>query len=131
MPRLLKRFLLRVRATLSAQQDRDTRAELDLHLRLLEEEYLAKGVAPERRTTAGAARVRQPRRVPGRQPRPLLVPPDRGSRPRSALCRPRDAAVRRLHRHRGGIARRRHRRRHRDIRRDRGRHAAAAPRAQP
>jgi predicted permease len=46
MPRLLKRFLLRVRATLSAQQDRDTRAELDLHLRLLEEEYLAKGVAP-------------------------------------------------------------------------------------
>jgi len=46
MPRLLKRFLLRVRATLSAQQDRDTRAELDLHLRLLEEEYVAKGVAP-------------------------------------------------------------------------------------
>ncbi len=46
MPRLLKRFLLRLRATLSTQQDRDTRAELDLHLRLLEEEYLAKGVAP-------------------------------------------------------------------------------------
>jgi predicted permease len=46
MPRLLKRFLLRMRATLSAQQDRDTRAELDLHLRLLEEEYLAKGVGP-------------------------------------------------------------------------------------
>ena len=46
MPQLLKRFFLRVRATLSAQQDRDTRAELDLHLRLLEEEYLAKGVAP-------------------------------------------------------------------------------------
>jgi hypothetical protein len=46
MPRLLKRFLLRVRATLSAQQDHDTRAVLDLHLRLLEEEYLAKGVAP-------------------------------------------------------------------------------------
>ena len=46
MRRLLKRFLLRVRATLSAQQDRDTRAELDLHLRLLEEEYVAKGVAP-------------------------------------------------------------------------------------
>ena len=83
------------------------------------------------RAAAGAARVRQSRRVPGRQPRPLLVPPDRGSHPRSALCRPRDAAVRRLHRHRGGIARRRHRRRHRDIRRDRGRHAAAAPRAQP
>ena len=46
MPQLLKRFFLRARATLSAQQDRDTRAELDLHLRLLEEEYLAKGVAP-------------------------------------------------------------------------------------
>ena len=46
MPRLLKRFLLRLRATLSAQQDHDTRAELDLHLRLLEEEYLAKGMAP-------------------------------------------------------------------------------------
>jgi hypothetical protein len=45
MPRLLKRFLLRLRATLSAQQDRDTRAELDLHLGLLEEEYLAKGMA--------------------------------------------------------------------------------------
>src|SRR6476620_6884539 len=45
MPWLLKRVLLRLRATLSAQQDRDTRTELDLHLRLLEEEYLAKGVA--------------------------------------------------------------------------------------
>jgi predicted permease len=44
MPRLLKRFLLRLRATLSAQQDRDTWAELDLHLRLLEEEYLAQGM---------------------------------------------------------------------------------------
>jgi predicted permease len=47
MPRLLKRFLLRLRATLSAQQDRDTRAELELHLRLLEEEYLAGGMAPD------------------------------------------------------------------------------------
>jgi predicted permease len=47
MPRLLKSFLLRLRATLSAQQDRDTRVELDLHLRLLEEEYLAKGMAPD------------------------------------------------------------------------------------
>lgn len=46
MLRLLKRILLRVRATFSAQQDRDTRDELDLHLRLLEEEYLAKGLAP-------------------------------------------------------------------------------------
>ena len=47
MPRLLKRLLLRLRATVSAQQDRDTRAELDLHLRLLEEEHLAKGMAPD------------------------------------------------------------------------------------
>ena len=47
MPRLLKRLLLRLRATVSAQQDCDTRAELDLHLRLLEEEHLAKGMAPD------------------------------------------------------------------------------------
>lgn len=46
MPRLLKRFLLRLRATLSAERDRDTQVELDLHLRLLEEEYLAKGMTP-------------------------------------------------------------------------------------
>jgi predicted permease len=46
MLRLLRRFLLRLHATLSGQRDRDTRAELDLHLRLLEEEYLAKGVTP-------------------------------------------------------------------------------------
>ena len=53
MLRLLKRFLLRVRATFSAHQDRETRAELDLHLRLLEEEYLTKGLAPgEARRTA-------------------------------------------------------------------------------
>jgi hypothetical protein len=37
MPGILKRFLLRLRATLSAQQSRETGAELDLHLRLLEE----------------------------------------------------------------------------------------------
>ena len=47
MPWLLKRLLLRLRATLSARQDRDTQAELDLHLRLLEEEHLAKGMAPD------------------------------------------------------------------------------------
>jgi predicted permease len=47
MPRPVRRFLLRLRATLSAQRDRDTRAELDLHLGLLEEEYLAQGMAPE------------------------------------------------------------------------------------
>lgn len=45
MAGLLKRLLLRLRATFSAQQDRDTRAELDLHLRLLEEEYLGQGIA--------------------------------------------------------------------------------------
>jgi predicted permease len=47
MPRLLKRLLLRLRATVSARQDCDTRAELDLHLRLLEEEYLTNGMAPD------------------------------------------------------------------------------------
>jgi predicted permease len=46
MPRLLKRFLLRLRATLSARQDRETRAEFELHLQLLEEEYVSKGMAP-------------------------------------------------------------------------------------
>jgi predicted permease len=46
MPWLLKRFLLRLRATLSARQDRDMRDELDLHLRLLEEDYVAKGMPP-------------------------------------------------------------------------------------
>lgn len=46
MPRL-KRFLLRLRATLSAQQSRDTRAEIDLHLQLLEEEHLGTGMTPE------------------------------------------------------------------------------------
>jgi predicted permease len=47
MPWLLKRLLLRLRATFSARQDRDTQAELDLHLRLLEEEHVAKGMAPD------------------------------------------------------------------------------------
>jgi len=47
MSGLLKRLLLRLRATLSGQQDRDTRAELDLHLRLLEEEYLDQGMAAD------------------------------------------------------------------------------------
>src|SRR3954470_21192109 len=47
MPCLLKRLLLRLRATFSARQDRDTQAELDLHLRLLEDEHLAEGMAPD------------------------------------------------------------------------------------
>ena len=46
MPWFLKRFLLRLRATLSARQDRDIRDELDLHQRLLEEDYVAKGMPP-------------------------------------------------------------------------------------
>jgi predicted permease len=47
MSGLLKRLMLRVRATFSANQDRDTRAELDLHLRLLEEEYLGQGMTAD------------------------------------------------------------------------------------
>lgn len=47
MPRLLKRLLLRLRATLSRQQDRETRIELDLHLRLLEEEFVSQGMTPD------------------------------------------------------------------------------------
>jgi predicted permease len=40
----LTRFLLRARATLSGGHDRDLRDELQLHLRLLEEEYTAQGI---------------------------------------------------------------------------------------
>jgi predicted permease len=47
MSTMLKRLLLRLRATFSAQQDRETRTELDLHLQLLEEEYLAEGMPPD------------------------------------------------------------------------------------
>ena len=47
MPRLLKRLLLLLRATLSPQQDRETRIELDLHLRLLEEEFVSQGMTPD------------------------------------------------------------------------------------
>ena len=131
MPRLLKRFLLRLRATLSAHQDRDTRAELDLHLRLLEEEYLAKGVAPE-----------DARRLARREFGNPAVFQD-ASRDLFSfhliedLIRDLRHAGREMRRSAGftaiavGLARRRHRCRHRDICRDRGRHAAAAPRAQP
>ena len=41
------RWLLRTRATFSGQQDRDLRAELELHLDLLEEEYTAQGISPD------------------------------------------------------------------------------------
>ena len=41
------RFLLRARATFSAHHDRELRDELQLHLRLLEEEYTAQGIRPE------------------------------------------------------------------------------------
>lgn len=47
MPGWLKRFLLRARATLSSRHDREVRDELALHLQLMEEEYLAQGVAPD------------------------------------------------------------------------------------
>lgn len=47
MPAWLIRWLLRARATLSARLDRELRDELQLHLRLLEEEYIAQGIPPE------------------------------------------------------------------------------------
>ena len=40
------RLFLRTRAALSARHDRELRDELQLHLRLLEEEYVAKGIPP-------------------------------------------------------------------------------------
>jgi predicted permease len=43
----LTRFLLRTRATFSARHDRELRYELQLHLRLLEEEYTAQGIRPD------------------------------------------------------------------------------------
>jgi len=47
MPAWLKRLTLRVRATISGQRDRELQHELDLHLRLLEEEYLSHGLTAE------------------------------------------------------------------------------------
>ena len=47
MPGWLTRFLLRARATFSGRHDREVRDELHLHLRLLEEEYLVRGMAPD------------------------------------------------------------------------------------
>jgi predicted permease len=41
------RFLLRARGTFSARHDRELRDELQLHLRLLEEEYTAQGIRPD------------------------------------------------------------------------------------
>jgi MacB-like periplasmic core domain len=47
MPGWLRQFLLRARATLSRSHDCELRDELQLHLRLLEEEYTAQGMPPE------------------------------------------------------------------------------------
>ena len=47
MPGWLTRWFLRVRATLSARHDQDLRDELQLHLNLLAEEYIAQGIAPD------------------------------------------------------------------------------------
>jgi predicted permease len=46
MMRWLRRLVVRGRATLSPGRDRELRAELQVHLRLLEDEYLAQGVPP-------------------------------------------------------------------------------------
>ncbi len=47
MPGWLTRWLVRGRATFSGRQDRDLRAELELHLDLLVEEYIAQGISPD------------------------------------------------------------------------------------
>jgi predicted permease len=47
VPGWLNRFLLRARATLSPRHDRELHDELELHLRLLEEDYAAQGLAPD------------------------------------------------------------------------------------
>jgi predicted permease len=47
MPAWLTRWFLRTRATLSARHDRELRDELQLHLRLLEEDYTAQGIPQE------------------------------------------------------------------------------------
>ena len=47
VPGWVTRWLLRGRATISTRHDRELREELQLHLRLLEEEYTAQGLSPE------------------------------------------------------------------------------------
>ena len=47
MPGWLTRWFLRVRATLSARHDQELRDELQLHLNLLAEEYIAQGIPPD------------------------------------------------------------------------------------
>ena len=47
VPAWLTRWLLRVRATLSARHDRELHDELQLHLQLLEEQYTTQGVPPD------------------------------------------------------------------------------------
>ena len=65
MPGWMTRFVLRARATVSARHARDVRDELDLHLQFLEEDYIARGVAPDearrraRRDFGNAARFQE------------------------------------------------------------------------
>jgi predicted permease len=47
MVRWARRLLMRARATLSPGRDRELRDELRLHLELLEEQYIAQGLAPD------------------------------------------------------------------------------------
>jgi predicted permease len=47
VPRWLTRWFLRARATLSARHDQELRDELQLHLNLLAEEYIAQGIPPD------------------------------------------------------------------------------------
>jgi putative ABC transport system permease protein len=63
MPRWLHRLLLRLHAALSTSRDRDTSAEIDTHLKFLEEEYVSAGL--ERDEAARRARVDfgDPRRI--------------------------------------------------------------------
>jgi putative ABC transport system permease protein len=65
LPAWLMRLWLRLRATLSGARDRDVRHELALHLQLLEEEYISRGLPPNvararaRREFGNAARFQE------------------------------------------------------------------------
>ena len=63
MRRWLKRLLLRARATLSSRHDREVRDELALHLQLMEEEYLAQGVAPDQARQRARREFGNPTRI--------------------------------------------------------------------
>jgi predicted permease len=47
VPEWLVRFILRARATMSRGHDRELRHEIELHLQLLEEQYIAQGMSPD------------------------------------------------------------------------------------